>query len=73
MAWEVDMKKRVVIEVIGDDKGLWVTFDGKRIAKRGRPGTPQAKTWISLEPGYNVYSSTDLSVLTIEHNGVKVQ
>ena len=26
-------------------------LDGKRIAKRGKPGTPHAMTWISLEPG----------------------
>jgi hypothetical protein len=30
---------------------IYVVYDGIRIAQRGRPGTPQAKTWISLEPG----------------------
>jgi hypothetical protein len=25
-----------------------------KIAKRGHPGTPQAKTWVSLEPGWTV-------------------
>ena len=29
-------------------------FDGVRIAKRGAKGTPQALTWISLEPGFRV-------------------
>jgi hypothetical protein len=33
-------------------------FDGVRIAKRGEPGTPQAGTWVSLEPGYEVTGGT---------------
>jgi hypothetical protein len=32
----------------------YVVFDGKRIAKRGNPGTLQAGTWVSLEPGFQV-------------------
>jgi len=30
------------------------TFDGRRIAKRGKSGTQPAMTWISLEPGVGV-------------------
>ena len=37
---------------------LFVVFDGVRIAKRGEPGTPQAGTWVSLEPGYEVSGGT---------------
>lgn len=37
-----------------DGKDIFVVFNGKRIAKRGHPGTPQARTWVSLEPGYEV-------------------
>jgi hypothetical protein len=53
---------------------MFVEFDGKRIAKRGHPGTPQAKTWVSLEPGYVVTSSRnhDANIITIEYNGVRV-
>jgi hypothetical protein len=29
-------------------------FDGRRIAKRGNPGTLQAGTWVLLEPGFQV-------------------
>jgi hypothetical protein len=29
----------------------YLIFEGKRIAKRGQPGTVYANTWISLEPG----------------------
>ena len=32
----------------------YVVFDGKRIAKRGNPGTLQAGTWVLLEPGFQV-------------------
>jgi hypothetical protein len=48
-----------------------VVFDGVRIAKRGHPDTPQAMTWVSLEPGWAVYSDDD--TITVERNGVVVQ
>ena len=44
-----------------------------RIAKRGRPGTAQAGTWISLEPGFVVHLNADLSVITVERDGVAMQ
>jgi hypothetical protein len=31
---------------------LYVVFNGLRIAQRGHPDTPHARTWISLEPGW---------------------
>ena len=34
---------------------LYLIFDGKRIAKRGKLGTLQAMTWIPLEPGVVVH------------------
>jgi hypothetical protein len=42
-----------------------------RIARRGRPGTGQARTWISLEPGWRVLDQE--GALIVEHNGVRVQ
>jgi hypothetical protein len=33
---------------------IYIVFDGVRIAKRGHPGSPQARTWVSLEPGFQV-------------------
>ena len=30
---------------------IYLIFDGRRIAKRGKPRTLYAMTWISLEPG----------------------
>jgi hypothetical protein len=34
---------------------MYIELDGQRIAKRGYPDSPQAKTWIALEPGYQVF------------------
>jgi hypothetical protein len=47
-----------VVEAVPEDPShpdgatdMYLIFDGRRIAKRGKPGTPHAMTWISLEPG----------------------
>ena len=51
-------KPECVVEAVPEDPSrpdgptdLYLVFDGKRIAKRGKPGTLHAMTWISLEPG----------------------
>jgi hypothetical protein len=41
-------------ELQADGTDLYAVFQGVRIAKRGAKGTPQARTWISLEPGFRV-------------------
>ena len=47
-----------VVETVPEDPSrpdgatdIFLIFDDRRIAKRGRPGTLHAMTWISLEPG----------------------
>jgi hypothetical protein len=40
------------VKIVSTESDLFVEFAGIRIAKRGRPGTAQAGTWISLEPGF---------------------
>jgi hypothetical protein len=48
-------QKHPELEMKCDDRGdLFMFLDGVKIAKRGRLGTPQAKQWVSLEPGYTV-------------------
>jgi hypothetical protein len=43
----------------GDDPDeLYVTKAGARIARRGYPGTPEARRWIALIPGYTVRDIT---------------
>ena len=52
---------------------MYVVFDGVRIAKRGRPNTPQAGTWVSLEPGFVVLDNSDRTAIIVEKNGVRLQ
>src|SRR5215472_3253747 len=47
-----------VVETVPEDPShpdgatdTYLIFDGRRIAKHGKPGTLHAMTWISLEPG----------------------
>ena len=50
-----------------------VIFDGVKIAKRGYTGTPQAETWVSLEPGYEVYGGDTVGgELVVVYNGVPI-
>ena len=38
----------------GDGVDTFVVFDGIKIAKRGDPESPQARTWVIIEPGYEI-------------------
>jgi hypothetical protein len=58
-------------QVVSDGNDLFVVLDGVKIAKRGHPGTPHAKTWISLEPGWVVRSANEKMI--VEHKGVRIQ
>ena len=55
-----------IVEITKTD--IYVVYDGVRIAKRGKPGTPQAKTWIPLEPGFAVHNTPDLSEIVVVCN-----
>jgi hypothetical protein len=51
-------RAEAVVETVLEDPSrpdgatdIYLIFDGRRIAKRGKPGTLHAMTWISLEPG----------------------
>ena len=59
--------------VLHDRTGIYVVFRGVRIAKRGAPGTPQARTWLSLEPGYRVFDEYKRGghTIVVEYNGVR--
>ena len=46
---------RSACEIYKDGNGdVFVLVGGRKIAKRGLPDTPQADTWIMLEPGWFV-------------------
>ena len=61
------------LEFVGSSEGVFIIFDGVRIARRGYPGTPQAKIWVSLEPGWRVLDAHRGQSIVIERNGVRVQ
>jgi hypothetical protein len=54
-----------------DGRDIFVVYGGKRIAKRGRPETPQARTWVSLVEGYTVTDEGDLEAIVVEYNGIR--
>jgi hypothetical protein len=46
------------IVIAYDGNELVVSVNGVRIARRGRPNTPQAGTWVS-QPGWRVLDEPD--------------
>jgi hypothetical protein len=58
-----------VLECTGDD--IFVVVNDVRIARRGYPGTPQAKTWVSLESGYKVLDGPGRNSIAIEYSRVE--
>ena len=52
-----------------DGIDVFVVYNGVRIAKRGQPDTPEAGTWISLEPGFRVSYKGYPAELVIERDG----
>ena len=57
---------QVSIECDGSD--IFVVADGAKIANFGHPGIFQAKTWISLEPGWTERDCDDGESLEVEYN-----
>jgi hypothetical protein len=58
--------------MVNEGEDTFVIADGLTIAKPGRPGTPKAGTWISLEPGWTVSFSEDQSQLLVKYEEVQV-
>ena len=65
-------KQTSLVGMVSDGDDLFIVLGDKQIAKRGHPGTPQAKTWISLETRITVWGGTDLSEIVVEINGVRI-
>jgi hypothetical protein len=61
-----------VVIIESDGKDMFVIVDGVKIAKRGHPGTPQAKAWVSLEPGWTVRDARGGEDIEIQYNGVTI-
>ena len=61
------------VSIKSEGENLLVVVDGLNVAKRGLPGSPQAGTWVPLEPGWEVLDSRDGKEIHVRHNGVTVQ
>jgi hypothetical protein len=42
------------VAITGDGESVFITVGGVQIAKRDKSDTPEACTWISLKPGWEV-------------------
>jgi hypothetical protein len=62
--------RQVSMECEGSD--IFIVADGVRIAKLGHPGTPHAKTWVSLEPGYIVRNCADGESIEVEYKAQRI-
>jgi hypothetical protein len=56
----------IVSEIVGDGVEMFIVFDGKKIAKRGHPGTPQT-------PGYTVLDGPDLNSIQVTYTPPALQ
>jgi hypothetical protein len=60
------------IEVKMEGPDIFVLANGVKIARRGHKGTAQAKTWISLEPGWRVFDGPHATI-AVEYAPPRVQ
>jgi hypothetical protein len=61
-----------VCELHHDGENIFVLIDGVKIAKRGASNTPQAKTWILLEPGWIVRDVHNGNAIEVRYEGARI-
>jgi hypothetical protein len=66
------MRHKAEAAIHSDGTDIFVSVDGVNIAKRGSPNTPQAKTWVSLEPGWSVVDVDFPNGIEVSYQGVRV-
>jgi hypothetical protein len=60
---------KLEFELVGDPEnadGIYLLIDGVRVAHRGHPGTPNARTWVSLDPRYAFRDNEDMTEIVID-------
>jgi hypothetical protein len=62
----------VEVKMEWEGMDVFVVANGMKIARRGDEGTPQAKTWISLEPGWRVFDGPHATI-AVEYTPPRVQ
>ena len=60
------------IKMVFAGKDVFVEVAGVRIARRGHRDSPQAGTWVSLEPGWEVFDGKDFESITVKHTKAQV-
>jgi hypothetical protein len=60
------------VRIVGEGSDIFVMVDGVRVAARGRPGTPEAGTWVTLISGWTVTSNADHTEIEIMHDGRRI-
>ena len=60
------------LSMVSDDSDIFILIDGVKIARRGYPCTPQAGTWVTLEPGWEVFDVPP-DQLEVTYNGEHVR
>jgi hypothetical protein len=65
-----NVKRLDQARVVFDGQELFIEREGVKIARRGTG--PQARTWVSLEPGWRVFDSYRgrQRSIVVEYNGV---
>jgi hypothetical protein len=66
------MEKPTECKVVIVDGFPVVMCDGVKIAERGAPGTPEAYSWVSVEPGYIVRDCADMRTIEVEITEVRI-
>jgi hypothetical protein len=60
---------KVRITCAGFGADMYIEVNSVKVAKRGRPGTPDAKTWVTLVPGWSVVDINFPYRIEIKHEG----
>jgi hypothetical protein len=50
MAWKITV--HAARKVTGKPQDVFIMADGRKIARRGYPDTPEAGRWVPIEPGW---------------------
>jgi hypothetical protein len=69
---EIYMNEDPVCELHNDGEDVFVLVDGVKIARRGRPHTAQAMTWVMLEPGWMVRDVQSGNAIEVRYEGARI-
>jgi hypothetical protein len=61
-----------ICELHNDGENTFVVVDGVKVAKRGRPDTAHAMTWIMLEPGWIVRDVHHGKTIEVRFEGTRI-